>query len=147
MNAAWNLLASQIVTAYRAAGERRRVCRYIVKIPRARVGWWEGQSFVSLTCELVDLSMNGCQIGTVGRRAPGADQPIWLRPAGMAEDEWIEGRVVAARRAFLGGLKIRIRFETALSYEIFNQLVYGREHILDTPLRDLPEHERDQIWR
>ncbi len=147
MNAAWKLLASQIVTAYRAAGERRRVCRYTVKDPRAHVGWWVGQSFASVPCKLLDLSMSGCQIEAAGSKPPSADQPIWLRPAGMAEDEWIEGSVVAARRAVFGGLKVRIRFGTALDYEMFNELVYGRDHILDTPLRDLPEHERDQIWR
>lgn len=152
MNAAWNALGSQLLHVYHMVGERRRMCRYAVKRPEAQVGWWQRAAFSSFPCKLVDLSIQGAYIESDRRPAPLADQAIRLRPAGMDENQWIEGSVVAARRSFFGSLKIRIHFDSPLGYELFNQFVYGRDHILDTPLRDLPdrelpEHERDNLWR
>ena len=140
-------MSSQIVSVYRAASERRRVCRYIVKDPAAQMGWWENEAFRSAPCKILDLSIQGSYLEADGRATPAADQAIWLRPEGIPEHEWIKGIVVGNRRGFFGPCKLRVRFDSPLEYELFNQLVYGRGHLLETPERDLPEHERNHIWR
>jgi hypothetical protein len=106
------------------APERRRVCRYSVVQDAAWLGWWEGPTFQNTAAKIIDISLRGALL-TVDTFPP-KDKPVWICPPGVAaNEEWIEVKVIEARKKLFGPREVRVSFRKAFPYEAFKAVVYG----------------------
>jgi hypothetical protein len=123
--------------------DRRRTCRYSVVQTQAWLGWWEGQAFRSTTAHLVDISLRGCMM-TVNQLPP-EDQTVWFCPPGTAPSEWIEAKLIEAKRRLLGPRVVRIAFRNPFPYDTFKNVVYGPDAVGGQVPESTwaPEAERD----
>jgi hypothetical protein len=130
----------------RGKPERRRVCRYAVVQDKAWLGWWEGESFQSTAATIVDISLRGAYL-TVDRHPP-KDQPIWFCPPGITtNDQWLETRMIDARKKFLGPREVRLSFRLLFPYEIFKAVVYGPDSFTTPrPAVLTAEDSEDRDW-
>jgi hypothetical protein len=104
--------------------ERRSVFRYSVVQKDAWLGWWKGQSFQNTEATIVDVSLRGALL-TV-KTLPPKGQPLWFCPPGVsATDEWIEVKLIQARKKLFGPREVRVAFRRVFPYEIFKAVVYG----------------------
>jgi hypothetical protein len=111
------------------------------------VGWWEDSRFVSMPCQLIDLSLSGCMIKS--RRIPSRieRQPVLLRPGGPESSAWVEGMIVSVRKMMFRDCQIRIGFLAPFPYELFKTLVFGPDHCRELAPPVEIEHEQDGFWR
>ena len=126
--------------------ERRSVCRYSVVQGNAWLGWWEGQAYQSTAARIIDISLRGALL--VVDSLPPKDQPVYFCPPGVTpNDEWIEVKVIAARKKMFGPREVRITFRKVFPYEIFKAVVYGPDAIKSVePPTWLPEDAVDRDW-
>jgi hypothetical protein len=126
--------------------ERRRVCRYAVVQDKAWLGWWEGQTFQSTAARIIDISLRGSHL-TVETFPPKLDS-VWFCPPGVSTtDEWIEVKVVDARKKIFGPREVRIEFRKAFPYEIFKALVYGPDALKTHEVaHHVPLESGDRDW-
>jgi hypothetical protein len=104
--------------------ERRTVCRYSVVQDNAWIGWWEGQAFKNTAAKIIDISLRGAML-TVDTFPP-KDRALWFCPPGVsANEEWIEVKLVDARKRIFGPRQLRVAFCKVFPYEIFKAVVYG----------------------
>jgi hypothetical protein len=125
--------------------ERRGCCRYPAAIPGALLCWYSNGILVEEPIDLIDVSLQGCQVQC--RSGPG-QQPglqLELKCPGIAFPDGIEGELVATRRSAAGTQEVRIRFKQPLSFDAFKAFVYGPEPLAREP--SSPEHEWDIYWR
>jgi hypothetical protein len=126
--------------------ERRSVCRYSVVQDDAWLGWWEGQTFQSTAAKILDISLRGAKL-TVDAFPP-KDHPIWFCPPGVsASDEWVEIKVIDARKRLFGPREVRVAFRKVLPYELFKAVVYGPDALAcsDQPTW-VPEDAVERDW-
>jgi hypothetical protein len=105
--------------------DRRGVCRYSAVQTQAWLGWWDGPEFRSTVAQVVNISLRGCMM-TV-EQLPPPDQPVWFCPPGTTPSEWIESKLIEAKRRLLGPREVRIVFRIPFPYETFKNVVYGPE--------------------
>jgi hypothetical protein len=123
-------------------GERRASCRYSVDDARAWIGWWEGAQFRHVAADIEDVSLRGARLSV--ERFPPRGQPVWFQPPGGAPDEWLEVRVIEAKKRLFGPRQLLIAFRKTFPYEMFKAVVYGREALGGAPPKDrAPE---GQAW-
>ncbi len=136
--------ASERLYAARASNvdDRRFICRYTAVETRAWLGWWDEQEFRSTNAQLVDISLRGSMM-TV-EQLPPSDQTVWFCPPGTTPVEWIEARLIEAKRRLFGPRVVRIAFLKPFSYDTFKHLVYGPEALGGqfSTLEPVPESER-----
>jgi hypothetical protein len=125
------------------AEDRRGICRYSVVEAHAWLGWWEKDEFHSTNARLVDISLRGCMM-TVDLLPP-QDRSVWFCPPGTAPSEWIEARLIEARRRLFGPRVVRIAFCKPFSYDTFKHVVYGPDALGGQfcTTDNMPESERD----
>ena len=126
--------------------ERRTVCRYSVVQENAWLGWWEGQAYQSTTARIIEISLRGALLIVDSR--PPKDQPVYFCPPGVTpNDEWIEVKVIDARKKMFGPREVRITFRKVFPYEVFKAVVYGPDAIktVEAPAW-LPEDAADRDW-
>ncbi len=82
------------------ADERRASCRYAVAAARGWIGWWEGPQFRHVAAAIEDVSLRGARLSV--ERFPPAGQPVWFRPPGGVSDEWLEVRIIEAKKRLFG---------------------------------------------
>ncbi len=128
-------------------GDRRRVCRYPTVVERAYLGWWQESTFVTEPACLVDLSLNGCMLALDRLPAIAAGGSVYVHLNMGAQHDWVEGRMIAARKRILRKCEVRVSFSTPLGYEHFKELVYGPEYLGEHAHRSVPNHEWDQFWK
>lgn len=123
--------------------DRRNICRYTVVQTKAWLGWWEDQEFRSTSAHLVDLSLRGCMM-TVDRLPP-PDQPVWFCPPGTTPTDWIEAKLIEAKRRLFGPRIVRLSFPKPFPYETFKSVVYGPDALGGQFASNkwIPESERD----
>jgi hypothetical protein len=136
-----------IATPPHGTQERRSVYRYSVVQDNAWLGWWEGRAFQSTAAKIVDLSLRGA-LFTVDAFPP-KDQPVWMCPPGIASnEEWIEVKVIGAKKRLFGPREVRVTFRKVFPYEIFKAVVYGPD-ILNAPVLQppwMPEEAEERDW-
>src|SRR4051794_28031876 len=123
--------------------DRRVICRYTVVEAQAWLGWWEGEEFHSTKAQLVDISLRGCKL-TV-ENLPPRDHAVWFCPPGTTPSEWIEAKLVEAKRRLFGPRVVRIAFSRPFPYETFKHVVYGPDALGGQISTSdwVPESERD----
>lgn len=128
------------------AKERRSVCRYSVVLDSAWLGWWEGQAFQNTPAKIIDISLRGALV--VVDSFPPKDQPVWFCPPGVSsQDEWIEVKLVDAKKRLFGPREVRIAFRKVFPYEIFKNVVYGPDAFVSPePPVWLPETSEERDW-
>jgi hypothetical protein len=127
--------------------ERRSVCRYAVVQDCAWVGWWEGQEFRSTGAKIVDISLRGALL--IVENFPPKDKPVFFCPPGAAaNEEWMEVKLIAAKKRLFGPREIRIAFRKVFPYEVFKAVVYGPDSLssVDTPAWVPAENEERDWW-
>jgi hypothetical protein len=108
----------------RGVQERRGVCRYSVVRDDAWLGWWHNEAFQSTAAKIIDISLRGTFL-TVENLPPDG-QVVWFRPPGLAATEdWVEARLVQARKKLFGPREVRLSFRKVLPYDLFKAVVYG----------------------
>jgi hypothetical protein len=113
------------------ADDRRAVCRYAVVQPRAWLGWWEGEQFLSTPAKVSDISLRGC--GMIVEQFPTSQGSVWFCPSGTGTGssatatsaDWIEAKVIESRKRLFGPKVVRIVFRRSFPYDIFKAVVYG----------------------
>ncbi len=126
--------------------ERRSVCRYSVVQDTAWLGWWEGQAYQSTAARIIDISLRGALLNV--DNLPPLEQPVYFCPPGVTPtDEWIEVKVISARKKMFGPREVRITFRKVFPYEIFKAVVYGPDAMksVESPIW-LPEDAADRDW-
>ena len=126
--------------------ERRSVCRYSVVQDNAWVGWWEGEEFRSTAAKIIDISLRGALL-TV-ECFPPKDKAIFFCPPGAAaNEEWLEVKIVGAKKRLFGPREIRVAFRKVFPYEVFKAVVYGPDSStsVDTPTWVQPETEEPRL--
>jgi hypothetical protein len=133
-------------TPPKGIAERRSVCRYSVVQENAWLGWWEGQAFQSTAAKIIDISLRGAML-TVDAFPP-KDKPVWFCPPGVATtDEWLEVKMIATKKKFLGAREVRVAFRKVFPYEIFKAVVYGPDaYTVVEPPTWVPEQTIDRDW-
>lgn len=127
--------------------DRRSTCRYNVEADeQSWLGWWEGPTFVTTSARIMDLSLRGALLQV--EKLPATDQSVWLCPPGTTP-EWLEARLVQAKKKLLGPRHVRIAFRRLFPYETFKTLIYGRwsPSPAETPpywVETGPEAEKDE---
>jgi len=126
--------------------ERRSVCRYSVVQENSWLGWWEGQAYQSTSARIIDISLRGALL--IVDSLPPKDQPVYFCPPGVTPtDEWIEVKVIDARKKMFGPREVRITFRKVFPYEIFKAVVYGPDALKSVePPVWLPEDAADRDW-
>jgi hypothetical protein len=110
--------------------DRRSVCRYSVVKAQAWLGWWEGNHFQSGAASIVDISLRGAML-TVSELPP-SDRSVWFCPPNLSASspsEWLEARVIEARKRLWGPRRVRILFRKPFPYEGFKAVVYGPDAV------------------
>ena len=102
--------------------EQRRWIRYTPKTTRASLSWDEGSRRISCDANLVDISGGGAAV--LFDRAPGPDEPLWLRSGiRLGHEEDVEARAIAISDDPSGKRLLRLRFTSWVSLDpIFGQL-------------------------
>ncbi len=136
---------SHAVGAMRAGVERRAFCRYPVKLSAAQISWQKGSSSSTVNCVVLDVSLKGCRIEAAGISPPPLGSHVCIKFA--AGGQGLEGQFVAVQKPWFGAAKLGIRFDEQLSYDLFNEIVYGGGHFVETTGDNTPEHERDLFWK
>ena len=128
----------------KAGTDRRCTCRYRPIVKCVSLGL--GSPQVEIPVDLESISLQGCMVRSRFRPELKGGEPIWFRVAEMRASDWVEGRVIAARKRFLRKQEIRIRFASTLPFQVFKVLVYGHN---GKPLEpdNPPLHETDALWR
>jgi hypothetical protein len=125
--------------------DRRSVCRYSVVLDKAWIGWWEGQSFRYSGARIVDISLRGALLHI--EKFPPNGQPVWLCPPGVtSQEEWIEVKLIDARKKLFGPRVLRLAFRKVFPYEIFRNVVYGPDVFQTVPQEWLPEDACERDW-
>ncbi len=127
--------------------DRRLSCRYPVLCPDAALGWWSESAFLDVPARLVDLSLKGCMLVLTQNFARVEGQPVWLCPLELPTAVWTEGVVLSVRKPLVQLWQIRIAFLAEFPYDLFKELVFGREHLRDVSRGPAPDHEQDHYWR
>ncbi len=130
-----------------APGDRRRSCRYLALHVDSHIGWWQDSTFVHEPATLIDISMNGGRLTMKLKPDVAIGKPIWYRPVGITNDEWIEAVLVAAIKPWLGKCSLRISFSSSFRYETFKAIVYGAPTEAPGSQREVPEHEGHAFWK
>ena len=110
--------------------DRRSVCRYTVVKDDCWLGWWKGTEFQSVAAKIADISLRGAML-TVPE-LPLAEQAVWFCPPNLcatSPSEWLEAKVIEARKRFLGPRVVRIILRKPFPYEIFKAVVYGPDAV------------------
>jgi hypothetical protein len=111
--------------------DRRSVCRYSVARNHAWIGWWEGETFRHADAELLDISLRGARL--IVTALPPPSQSVWFCPPSTAPaaspSDWLEARVIEARKRWLGPRLVRLIFRKNFPYETFKAVVYGPEGV------------------
>lgn len=121
-----NRKSNQVYIAAPPSGtvERRSICRYSVVQDSSWIGWWDGQVFQNTASKIIDISLRGAMLNV--EAFPPKDKTIWFCPPGVsATDDWIEVKLIDARKKLFGAREVRIAFRKAFPYEIFKAVVYG----------------------
>lgn len=126
--------------------ERRSVCRYSVVLEGAWLGWWEGEAFQSTSARIVDLSLRGARL--VVESFPPRDRSVWFSPTGIGtQDEWIEAKLLDAKKRLFGPREVRVVFRKLFPYEIFKNVVYGPDSFsTPPPPKWLPMDAEERDW-
>lgn len=103
--------------------DRRSSCRYVVVVDQAWLGWWDGPSYVTAPCRILDLSIRGALLEV--ETLPFAERSVWFCPPETAAAEWLEATLVQRHQQKTGLQHARIAFQRMLPYETFKALVYG----------------------
>jgi hypothetical protein len=117
-------------TSSSSGDDRRATCRYTVVQTQAWLGWWEGEEFRSVSCEIIDISLRGARL--VVEAFPPNVPSVWFTPPHVSTstpNEWLEARVVDARKRLLGPRQVRIAFRQTFPYEDFKAVVYGPQAV------------------
>ncbi len=128
-------------------GDRRRSCRYLALHSESQIGWWKDSTFEEKPAKLIDISLHGGLLTTKSKPPVAVGKPIWYRPVGVPNNEWIEGLVVKVTKPLLGQCRLAIRFTTDFRYETFKAIVYGAPVEEPTSHREIPEHEMHHFWK
>jgi hypothetical protein len=127
--------------------ERRGVCRYSVIQENGWLGWWEGQAFQNTAAKIVDISLRGAFF-TVDAFPPKG-QPVWFCPPGTTEqDEWLEVKVITAKKRLFGAREVRVTFRKAIPFDVFKAVVYGMNAsgAPEPTVPYLPEDAEERDW-
>ncbi len=96
--------------------EQRRWIRYTPKTTRASLSWDEGSQRIRCDANLVDISGGGAAL--LCDRAPGPDEPLWLRlESGSTTMEDVEARSIAISDDPAGKRLVRLRFTSWVSLD------------------------------
>jgi hypothetical protein len=128
-------------------GDRRRSCRYLALHTDSHIGWWKDSAFEHAPAKLIDISMNGGMLSTKAKPPVAIGNPIWYRPVGISNDEWIEAVLVRVAKPWLGDCVIRVNFSSSFRFETFKAIVYGAPTEAPGRMREVPEHEAEQFWK
>jgi hypothetical protein len=128
-------------------GDRRRSCRYLALHVDCHLGWWKDATFEHKPAALIDISMHGAMLSMKAKPGVELGKPVWYRPVGIANDEWIEAVLVSMNKPWLGNCSLRINFSSSFGYETFKAIVYGTPTKASPASRALPEHENEQFWK
>jgi hypothetical protein len=123
--------------------DRRNICRYSVVQTHAWLGWWEGEEFHNTNAQIVDISLRGCMM-TVDQLPP-KDLAVYFCPPGTMPSDWIEAKLIEAKRRLFGPRVVRIAFSRPFPYETFKHVVYGPDALGGqfSNTEAVPESERD----
>jgi hypothetical protein len=113
----------------------------------SQIGWWKNSVFVEQPAELVDISLHGGLLRTKSKPPMAIGKPIWYRPVGVANNEWIEGVLVTVNKPFLSKCRLAISFASVLRYDAFKAIVYGAPVEDPASHREVPEHEMQHYWK
>ena len=104
--------------------DRRGSSRYTVVEDQAWLGWWEGATYVTAPCRILDLSIRGALVEL--ETLPSLERSVWFCPPETATAQWLEATLVQRQRQENGLQQARIAFQRILPYDTFKALVYGR---------------------
>jgi hypothetical protein len=126
--------------------DRRRACRSRAVVREIVLGWQKGDTSGDLPASLENVSLEGCMARSRNVPAIVPGDPIWFGIAGSHPAERIEGILIEARRPFIGGCRVRIRFIEPLPYATFKHLVYGPQGPATNPGGN-PVFETKEFWK
>lgn len=111
------------------ASDRRGSYRYPAALSRAWLGWWRDEEFHGTPAEIQDVSLRGARL--IVETLPPVGTSVWFHPpslgtlASAPADEWLEARLVEARKSLFGPRLVRVEFLKGIPYELFKAIVYG----------------------
>jgi hypothetical protein len=128
------------------SNERRRACRSRAVVRDVVLGCQPDGSCDDLPASLENVSIDGCLAKSRSSPKARPGDTIWFGLAGSHPAERTEGILIEARRVFLGGYSIRVKFLTPLPYATFKHLVYGPQGPGQRP-GVYRECETDKFWK
>jgi hypothetical protein len=94
---------------------------------RARLGWWDGQTFHHVSARLRDLSGRGAALTLAEPPPPGAGS-VWLCAEGRSPGDWVHARVLAVAEDQGGRRLVRLQFSGPCPNSLFRSALQS-----DTP--------------
>jgi hypothetical protein len=129
------------------SGDRRRSCRYNVRIGDAVLELCALPSSIEMPARLIDLSLHGCLLELKKLPAKTERQSVRLRFPAAASQDWVEGVICSIRKPMFKSCRIRIAFRDSFPYQTFKKLVYGSDDFSGPLPEEAPAHEQDHYWK
>jgi len=111
------------------ASNRRGIYRFPAALGRAWLGWWRVEEFHGTLAEIRDISLRGARL--IVETLPPVGTSVWFHPPSLGTlssapaDEWLEARLVEARKSLFGPRLVRVEFVKGIPDELFQAMVYG----------------------
>jgi hypothetical protein len=123
-----------------APDERRDASRYPTVDNRARLGWWEAETFRESAARVGDVSQGGALVFV--ESPPPPDAPVWLLLEEPVATSWVPAIVVRSRGTAAGSHALGLQFHDC-PYELFKAL---RGLLSRAVVQESPEFDSRQ-WR